>query len=313
VCLISGGGSALLPSPVDGITLADKQETTRVLLACGATIQEINAIRKHLSKTKGGRLAKLAFPATVIGLVLSDVVGDALESIASGPITPDSTTFADCLKVVRRYRLEQRIPPAVIQLLECGSMGLLEETPKPGDAVFKRVQNVIVGSNRLALAAAQRKSQALGYNSLVLSSWITGETRVVAAVHASIAKEIAITGNPIPRPACVISGGETTVTVRGSGSGGRNQEFALAAANEITGWERIVILSGGTDGRDGATEAAGAVADGNSIARARDSGLDANALLDNNDSHRFFHCLGDLVITGPTFTNVMDLCIVLVA
>jgi hydroxypyruvate reductase len=253
----------------------------------------------------------LAFPATVIALILSDVIGDSLDSIASGPTAPDSTTFADCLRVIRRYGIEERIPPAVWQFLRRGIDGLVEDTPKPGDPVFQNVQNVIVGSNRLALAAAQRKAEELGYKSLLLSSYIEGETRIVAALHGAIAKEIVATGNPIPRPACVISGGETTVTIRGSGLGGRNQEFVLAAAGEIAGLDNAVILSGGTDGTDGPTDAAGALADGTTLARAKELGLDANVFLDNNDSYHFFQALGDLLITGPTFTNVMDLRIIL--
>jgi glycerate 2-kinase len=312
-CLISGGGSALLPCPADGITLADKRQTTQALLDCGATIQEINTIRKHISKVKGGRLARLAFPATVIALIVSDAIGDAMESIGSGPTAPDSTTFADCLNIVRRYGIEGTVPSPVLQLLERGASGAVEETPKAGDPAFQKVHNVIVGSNRLALAAAQRRAEQLGYRSLLLSSLIAGETRTVAAVHAAIAKEIAATGNPLPRPACVISGGETTVTVRGSGLGGRNQEFALAVVNEIAGLDQAVILSGGSDGSDGPTDAAGALTDGTTLGRAQALGLDVDAFLDNNDSYHFFQPLGDLLITGPTFTNVMDLRIVLVA
>jgi hydroxypyruvate reductase len=311
--LITGGGSALLPCPVDGITLGDKQQTTKILLDCGATIQEINAIRKHISKVKGGRLARLAFPATVIALILSDVIGDSLDSIASGPTVPDSTTFAECLGIISRYGIDERIPPPVVQLLRRGASGEDEETPKSSDPVFQNVQNVIVGSNRQALAAAQRKAEELGYNSLLLSSYIEGETRIVAALHGAIAREIVATGNPIPRPACIISGGETTVTIRGSGLGGRNQEFVLAASNAIAGLENVVILSGGTDGTDGPTDAAGALADGTTLARARDLGLDAKVILDNNDSYHFFQPLGDLLVTGPTFTNVMDLRIILAA
>jgi hydroxypyruvate reductase len=312
-CLISGGGSALLPCPADGITLGDKQQTTQILLDCGASIREINAIRKHISKVKGGRLAKLAFPAAVISLILSDVIGDSLDSIASGPTVPDSTTFADCMRIIRRYEIEDRIPLPVLRLLQRGARGEVEETPKIGNPAFQKVHNLIIGSNRLALAAAQRKAVELGYKSLLLSSFIAGETRIVAAVHGAIAKEIAATGNPMDRPACVISGGETTVTIHGSGLGGRNQEFALAAASEIAGLENVVILSGGTDGSDGPTDAAGALVDGETLARANALGLDANAFLDNNDSYHFFQSLGDLLITGPTFTNVMDLRIILAA
>jgi hydroxypyruvate reductase len=311
-CLISGGGSALLPCPADGITLEEKCRTTQVLLDCGATIHEINAIRKHISKVKGGRLARSAFPATVISLILSDVIGDSPESIASGPTAPDSTTFADCLSIIRQYGVEARIPQAVADFLRRGASGTVEETPKKGDAVFTNVHNVIVGSSRLALEGARRKAEALGYKSLLLSSFIEGETRVVAALHGAIAKEIIATGNPVERPACVISGGETTVTIRGPGLGGRNQEFALAAAVEIVGLGDVVILSGGSDGTDGPTDAAGALADGNTVARAKKIGVDAQRFLRDNNSYHFFQPLGDLLVTGPTFTNVMDLRVVLV-
>lgn len=312
-CLISGGGSALLPCPVDGITLDEKCTTTQALLDCGATIQEINAIRKHISKVKGGRLASLALPATVISLVLSDVVGDALESIASGPTVADSTTFADCLGIIEKYGIRRRVPPTVWQLLQRGASGALQETPKAGDPVFTNVQNVIVGSNHLALEAARRSAQALGYSSLLLSCFIEGEATIVAALHAAIAKEIIATGNPVAKPACILSGGETTVTMRGSGLGGRNQEFTLAAAVQIAGLGNVMILSGGSDGIDGPTDAAGAVADGTTLTRARQIGLDAHSFLRNNDSYRFFEPLGDLLVTGPTFTNVMDLRVLLVA
>ncbi len=310
-CLISGGGSALLPYPADGITLAEKCQTTEALLACGAAIGEINAIRKHISKVKGGRLASLAFPATVISLVLSDVVGDPIDGIASGPTAPDSTTFAECLRIIKKYGIKTRIPPAVWNLLQSGASGALAETPKAGDRVFAEVQNVIVGSNRLTLEAASRSAAALGYKSLLLSSFIEGETTVVAALHAAVAKEISATGNPVERPACVLSGGETTVTVRGSGLGGRNQEFALAAAVQISGIGGVVILSGGTDGSDGPTDAAGALADGTTLSRAQRLGLDAEVYLRDNDSYHFFERLGDLLVVGPTFTNVMDLRVML--
>jgi glycerate 2-kinase len=310
-CVISGGGSALLPCPADGLTLDDKQRTTQVLLDCGATIQEINAVRKHISLVKGGRLARLVYPATLISLILSDVIGDPLDSIASGPTCADTTTFEDCLAVVRRYAVGEKIPRRVIEYLQRGAGGEVEETPKADDPLFHKVQNVIVGSNRLALEAAQGKASNLGYKSVLLSSFMQGETRVVAALHGAIAKEICATGNPVAAPACVISGGETTVTIRGSGVGGRNQEFALAAAGEIAGLRNVVILSGGTDGTDGPTEAAGAFADGTTYARAQEKGLDPEAFLQNNDSYHFFQRLGDLLITGPTFTNVMDLRIII--
>ena len=313
IFLVSGGGSALLPCPADGLTLEDKQRTTQILLDCGATIHEINSVRKHLSKVKGGRLARLAYPATVVGLILSDVIGDRLEGIASGPTVPDTSTFSDCLKIIERYQLQGKIPPVVRAFLEQGARGGIEETPKAADPVFEKVQNVLVGSNRLALQAAKQKADVLGYNSLLLSSSVEGETQTVAAVHAAIAKEISATGGPVRRPACVISGGETTVTIRGGGLGGRNQEFALAAALHIEGLEGIVILSGGTDGTDGPTDAAGGVVDGGTLRRATANGLDAGDYLRRNDSYHFLQSTGDLLITGPTYTNVMDLHVMLIA
>jgi hydroxypyruvate reductase len=312
VCLISGGGSALLPCPAEGLTLADKQAVTKLLLECGANIHEINAVRKHISRVKGGRLARLAYPSTVISLILSDVIGDNLDSVASGPTAPDESTFEDCLKILERYPIEHRVPKAVLDLLEKGARGIVEETPKADDPAFQRTQNLIVSSNILAVKAAKQKAEELGYHALILSSFVDGETREVAKVHAAIAKEILSSGHPIPRPACVISGGETTVTIRGAGLGGRNQEFVLAAAIEIAGLENVVILSAGTDGTDGPTAAAGAIADGATVRRAKEIGADPQRYLQNNDSYHFFQPLGDLLITGPTKTNVMDLRFVLV-
>jgi len=313
VFLVSGGGSALLPCPVDEITLEDKIRTTQILLDCGATIHEVNAVRKHISKVKGGKLTRLAYPATLISLILSDVVGDSLDVIASGPTVPDTSSFADCLHVVERYELREKIPPRVRVFLEAGARGEVEETPKAGDPIFQHVDNVIVGNNRMALEAARLRAEGLGYNTLALSSCMEGEAKVVAAAHVTIAKEIVTSGNPVGRPACVLSGGETTVTIRGKGLGGRNQEFALAAAAAIDGAEGVVILSGGTDGTDGPTDAAGGVVDGTTLQRGRDKGLDAADFLRRNDSHTFLSAVGDLLVTGPTFTNVMDLRLVLIA
>ncbi len=310
--LISGGGSALLPYPAEGITLEDKQMVTRVLLEVGASIHEINALRKHLSLVKGGRLARLAFPSTLVSLILSDVIGDDLDSIASGPTAPDHSTFQDCLNILEKYQILERIPPVVGEIFKKGVLGEIEETPKPGDPVFERTQNLIIGSNIMAVEAAAKKAEELGYNTLILSSFIAGETRDVAGVHAAIAREILSSGNPINRPACVLSGGETTVTIRGKGKGGRNQEFSLAAAVAIDGLRNVVVLSAGTDGTDGPTDAAGAIADGTTVARARTLGMDPGQFLRANDSYHFFVALGDLIITGPTHTNVMDLRIVLV-
>jgi hydroxypyruvate reductase len=313
LCLLSGGGSALLPLPAQGLSLADKQEMTRLLLESGANIQEINALRKHVSGIKGGLLARAVYPSTLITLILSDVIGDDLDSIASGPTVPDGTTFQDCLDVIERYGLAGRMPPCVLDLLEQGAGGKRPETPKAGDPAFAQTQNLIVAGNIQALQAARAKAEELGYQTLLLSSTIDGETRDAARVHAALAREIRTSGNPIAPPACLLSGGETTVTIRGKGLGGRNQEFVLAAALAIAGLENTVVLSAGTDGTDGPTDAAGAVADGRTVARAREKGLDALTSLRDNDSYRFFQPLGDLLITGPTLTNVMDLRIFLVA
>ena len=308
VCLISGGGSALLPLPAEPITLAEKQETTKLLLACGANIHEINAVRKHISRIKGGQLARLAYPATVISLLLSDVIGDNLDVIGSGPTAPDASTFADAWAILEKYGIGGRVPAPVRERLERGMRGEIPETPKAGDPVFERTENRIVGSNRLAVDAAAKRARELGFRTLVLSTFIEGETRDVARMHGAIAKEMVRTGRPVKPPACIITGGETTVTLRGSGLGGRNQEFVLAAAMEIAGLPDTVVFSAGTDGTDGPTDAAGAIADGRTLER----GPDAAAFLANNDSYHYFERLGDLVVTGPTNTNVMDVRIVLV-
>lgn len=312
ISAFSGGGSALLPLPVEGVSLADKQEATKVLLACGATIHEINAVRKHISQVKGGGLARAVSPATHVALILSDVVGDDLDVIASGPTVPDSSTFADCLRIFAKYGITEKVPEAVLGHIQKGVEGKAAENPKPGDPLFEAVQNAIVGSNIECVLTADKKARQLGYNTLILSSMIEGETIDVAQVHGGIAKEIVKTGHPLFVPACVLSGGETTVTIKGDGLGGRNQEFALAAAASIAGWDNVVVLSGGTDGTDGPTDAAGAVVDGFTVARGRDLGLDAATFLSNNDAYRYFERLGDLIKTGPTNTNVMDLRVVLV-
>jgi glycerate 2-kinase len=301
VALISGGASALLPLPAPPITLAEKQKTTRLLLHCGASIHEINCVRKHMSLIKGGQLARLAYPATLMTLILSDVIGDDMDVIGSGPTVPDGSTFADARAILEKYRIPDLLPLAA------------KETPKPGDKIFEKTRNVIVGSNALAVDAAAEEARRLGFHTLVLSTFIEGEAREVARVHAAIAKEIHASGRPVSRPACVISGGETTVTIRGKGLGGRNQEFALAAAIDIAGLgNNMLILSGGTDGTDGPTDATGAVADGTTLARGQALGLDADAYLRNNDSYRFFEATGDLIKTGPTGTNVADIHLILV-
>ena len=313
ICLISGGGSALLVCPVEGVTLEDLQTTNQALLACGATIVEINTLRKHLSAVKGGQLARAAVPARMLTLILSDVVGDPLDAIASGPTVPDTTSFEDCAAIVDRYGLGNSLPSRVIRRLDDGASGGRIETPKPGDPMFDRVTNILVANNDNAVRAAARKADELGYKSFVLSTLIEGETCDVAKVHAAIAREIRASGRPCEPPCCLISGGETTVTLRGKGRGGRNQEFVLAAALDIDGADGITVCSVGTDGIDGTTDAAGAIADGQTATRSIAAGLDPYASLEENDSNAIFTALDDLVVTGPTDTNVMDLRLVLIA
>lgn len=312
ICVISGGGSALLPLPAPGLTLADKQAITDALLRAGATINELNAVRKHLSAIKGGQLARAAYPATVIACLLSDVVGNPLDVIASGPTTPDTHTYEDALTVLRRHGLLERAPRAVLERLERGAAGEVPETPKPGDRAFDRVQNVIVADNAAAAQAAVREAERLGYHTLLLSTFVEGEAREVGKVFASIAKEMARNGRPLPRPACLVAGGETTVTVRGDGKGGRNQELALAAALALEGWEGVLVVGLATDGTDGPTDSAGAIASGSTVARARALGLNPEDYLRRNDSYPFFKALGDGLFLGPTQTNVNDLIFVMV-
>jgi hydroxypyruvate reductase len=308
VCLVSGGASALLPLPVEPVSLGDKQATTKLLLECGANIHEINTVRKHISGIKGGQLAALAHPATVLSLILSDVIGNDLDVIGSGITAPDRSTFGDALAILDRFSLRERVPPSVREYLEAGR----GETPKADHPAFTRTQNLIVGGNDLALNAAAAHGKELGYRTLILSSFIEGETRDVARVHAAIAREIRHSGRPLRAPACVISGGETTVTIHGKGKGGRNQEFALAAAIDLAGVPRTLALSGGTDGTDGPTDAAGAVADSTTVSRGASAGNHARHFLAANDSYTFFDAIGDLIRTGPTGTNVMDVRLILV-
>lgn len=311
ICLISGGGSALLTLPQPGITLADLRALTDALLRCGATINEINALRKHLQQLQGGGIAQLAAPATVISLILSDVVGDPLDVIASGPTSPDTTTFADAWAVLETYGLMDVIPRSIVEHLQAGLAGRVPETPKPGEALFERVHNVIIGSNALAAQAAVGRARELGFAALVLSTYVEGEAREVGRVAAALAKDLARNGRPLRPPACLVLGGETTVTLRGSGRGGRNQELALAAAIALDGWPRVLIATLATDGNDGPTDAAGALASGETVAQGRALGLEARAYLANNDSYTYFDRLGGLIRTGPTNTNVNDLLFVL--
>lgn len=313
ISLISGGGSALLPMPADGISLQDKQEITKELLRCGASIDEINAVRKHISLSKGGQLARTAHPATTINLMLSDVVGDRMDVIASGPFVPDKSTFEDVLKIFKRYQILDGVPDPIRKHIYRGLRGEIQETPKENDPVFEKVHNLIIGSNILALKSAKRRAEELGYNTLILSSMVEGETRDIAIMHSAIAKEIIRTGNPISPPACIISGGETTVTIKGDGLGGRNQEFCLSCAIEISDVDgNVVILSGGTDGNDGPTDSAGGIVDPFTIKRAQNAGLNALEFLMRNDSYNFLKQTGDLLITGPTNTNVMDVRLIII-
>ena len=310
-CLISGGGSALLPLPVDGISLGDLQELTDVLLRCGATINEINAVRKHCSQIKGGQLARAAYPATVVALLLSDVVGNPLDVIASGPTVPDTSTFADAQAVIDRYAIGAAIPRSIREHLRAGLEGTVPETPKQGDPAFEKVYNAVIGSNAIAARAAQAEAGAMGYQTLLLSTYVEGEAREVAKVIAAVGKSLLAEGWPLALPACVIAGGETTVTVRGEGKGGRNQELALAAAIALQGWKGVTVVTLATDGTDGPTDAAGAIGDGRTVDRARALGMSAADHLARNDAYTFFDRLGDLIRTGPTNTNVNDLTFIL--
>jgi len=312
ICLISGGGSSLMPLPRNGITLVDKRKITEDLLKCGATISEINTVRKHISGIKGGWLAKKAYPATVLNLILSDVLGDPTEFIASGPTVPDSTTFSDAVKILKKYGLWEKAPESVRKVLLEGEKGLIPETPKADDKAFRRVFNVVIGNCRDASRAACKTLKSAGLNTLLLTALLEGEARHVGTFLASVAREIAASNNPVPRPAAIVAGGETTVTVVGKGKGGRNQEIALAAALKIRGLDGCVVASLSTDGVDGPTDAAGAVADGKTIERAEGTGLNAETFLVENDSYNFFSRLGDLIFTGPTGTNVNDISIVIV-
>lgn len=311
--LLSGGGSALLPAPVAGVTLDDLQVTTDLLLRAGATIVEINAVRKHLSQLKGGQLARLAAPAPVTTLILSDVVGDPLDAIASGPTAPDPTSYSDAVTVLQTYGLLDRVPRSVATHLQAGVAGERPETPKPGDPVFRHVTNVIVGSNHLAARAAVDEAASRGYRTLLLTTFVEGEAREVAKVAVALAKGVKQQGDPISPPACLVWGGETTVTVQGQGKGGRNQEFALASAIGLDGLSDVMLMALATDGTDGPTDAAGAVVGGMTADRARKRGWDLQTTLRDNNAYPLLDDVGALLRLGPTGTNVNDLMVLLVA
>ncbi|MEW6738595.1 MAG: glycerate kinase type-2 family protein [Nitrospirota bacterium] len=310
VCLVSGGGSALLVSPYEGISLDEKQKITQLLLKAGVDIYELNTVRKHVSKVKGGRLSEIAYPAEMIALILSDVIGDRLDVIASGPTAPDKTTYNHAIGVLEKYKLTEKAPESVINMLGNGAKGLIPETPKDDNPVFEKVENTIIGSNMKALEAAKEKAESLGSQTEIISSEVTGEAREVGKWLANIAKGLRVQGFKGSR--CLISGGETTVTVKGNGLGGRNMELALSFAMEIEGIDGITLLSAGTDGTDGPTDAAGAIVDGETIKKAKTAGLNPEKYLNNNDSYNFFKKIDELLITGPTGTNVMDVQIMVI-
>jgi glycerate-2-kinase len=309
VCLLSGGGSSLLPMPVEGISVADKTEITRALLRAGATIGELNVVRKHLSSLKGGWLAKRLYPAAVLSLVISDVVGDRLDLVASGPLHPDPSTFSDAIQVLKRHDLWEGAPQSVVTLLRRGEEGRIPETPKPGSRYFSMVSSFVIGSNDDACEAAVRQLKSSGQGPTLLTTSLEGEARFAGTFMGSVLQH----ASTRPRPSSYVLGGETTVTVTGEGRGGRNQEFALGAATKIGGSHGVVMVALGTDGLDGSTDAAGAVVDGHTIARARSLGLYPEEILARNDTFRFFDRLGDLLMTGPTGTNVNDVAVAVVA
>lgn len=328
--LISGGGSSLLAKPLElknnplpvKLTLEELQETTTLLLASGANINEINCVRKHLSSIKGGRLSKIMYPATQINLILSDVPGDRLDTIASGLTTWDETTYAEAIEILKKYNIEDKVPDAVRKILEAGERGLIPETPKKNDPAFLKVNNLIIGSNYTALLGSAEKARALGYNTAILSSWLSGEAREVAKVLAGIAKDIYRYELLAKKPSCIIGGGETTVTLTGDGKGGRNQELALSflleletfneTSGEVNGENGIYMLSASTDGSDGPTDAAGAFASLELLKKSRRLGLNPEEYLRRNNSYTFFESAGGLLKTGPTNTNVCDIQIILV-
>jgi len=302
--LVSGGGSALTPAPVPPVTLAEKQRVTHLLLGAGATIGELNAVRKHLSFFKGGQLARAAWPAEVLTLALSDVIGDPLDVIASGPTAPDPTTYGDALEVLAARGVRERVPKSILERLEAGRRGQVAETPKPGDRIFDRVRNVVIGNNTRVTDAAVSEATRRGYRAELVTRALQGEAREVA-------RQLLERARRLPPRACLVAGGETTVTVRGAGKGGRCQEFALAAALELRPDDGLVVLAAGTDGTDGPTDAAGAIVDAGTVERARQAGSDAWRALDDNDAYALLGASGDLLLTGATRTNLLDLYLIL--
>lgn len=313
IALLSGGGSALLEAPAGDLTLDDFQGLTNALLACGATINEINCLRKHCSALKGGQLARAVAPATLVTLVLSDVVGSPLDVIASGPTVPDTSTWQEAWAIVEKYDLAEKLPPRVVKRLRAGLAGAVADTPKPGDPVFASAHTLVVADNRMAAEAACARAQALGFSPLLLTTYLEGDAEEVAKVAVALAREVQATGRPVAAPACLVLGGETTVTLsKDHGRGGRNQQLALAAALRIQGMHGVTIVSLATDGTDGPTDSAGALADGETVARGAALGLDAASHLRRHDAYPYLRAVNDLLVTGPTQTNVNDLIFVFV-
>jgi glycerate-2-kinase len=309
--LLTGGGSALLESIPGEIKLDDLQKLSSILLQCSATIHEINCIRKHISLIKGGQLARKIYPARCVTLALSDVIGDDLSVIASGPTNPDPSTFDDALAILEKYEVTDQIPMVILKHLKNGTEGKIPETPKKDDKEFEGVTNIVIGNNRLALDKARAMAESLGYHTLILTSMLEGEAKEIARVITSIIREVQFSGTPIEKPACILLGGEPTVKIQGKGKGGRNQELALAVA--LSGIdEPFVCVSVGSDGTDGPTDAAGAIVDHTTLSRAEGMSLNAQDFLKNNDAYNYFSPLGDLIITGPTGTNVMDVVFALI-
>lgn len=297
ICLISGGGSALMSAPYPGMSITDLRELTSALLGCGANVEEINTLRRHLDRLKGGGLARQAYPARVVSLILSDVVDNPLEGIASGPTAPDPSTREDALAILEKYHLMERVPASILEVLRTGP-----ETAKPGDSIFENVQNVIVGSNQQASDAALAQAEAEGFDGYPLGNDWQGEARLMAL---SFCQQLM---NPShERPFCLVAGGETTVHLQGVGRGGRNQELALATVETLAGSRDVLLITLATDGEDGLTDAAGAVASGETLQRGQALGLSPQTFLEDNDSYAYFNQLGDLLKPGPTGTNVNDL------
>jgi glycerate 2-kinase len=312
ISLISGGGSALLPLPVQGISLEEKIITTELLLQSGADIDEVNTVRKHISRIKGGQLAVAAYPAPVCNLLLSDVIGNRPDIIASGPFVPDNSTFYQAKAVLQKYKLITKVPEHVLTYIDEGCGGKHPETPEKKDRVFKHIYTKIVGSNRLCLEAAKKKAEILGFHTVIVTSSIKGEARELGIFLSAMTNELRTYNNPVTTPACILIGGETTVTIQGKGQGGRNQECCLAAVREIADLKNVLIFCAGTDGTDGPTDAAGAYCTGETLEIGKKKGIDPEEYLRRNDSYHYFQKVGNLIKTGPTGTNLMDFYMILI-